>query len=69
MQADFEAILHEEEDADFAYKLFDGDGDGFVVESEVHDRFEEIYRCLCPLSARHHWSHALWQAVLSCACM
>ena len=45
MQKDFHAILEDQEDTEFAYKLFDNDGDGFVVESEVHDRFEQIYRC------------------------
>ena len=43
-ESDFEASLDSEEDAQFAFQLFDVNGDGFVVESEVHARFEAIYR-------------------------
>lgn len=50
VQADFEAILADKEDAKFAYELFDLDGDGFVLETEVHERFEEIYRCVAMVS-------------------
>ena len=43
--ADFEEVLESPEDANFAFEMFDVDGDGFVVEAEVHERFEAIYRC------------------------
>jgi hypothetical protein len=41
---DLLAVLNDENDADFAFSLFDLDGDGFVVEREVHARFQHIYR-------------------------
>lgn len=43
-ESDFEAVLDSSEDAQFAFQLFDVNGDGFVVESEVHERFEAVYR-------------------------
>lgn len=45
VEADFEDALESREDSHFAFQLFDVDGDGFVMESEVHQRFEAIYRC------------------------
>lgn len=45
VRADFEEVLESPEDANFAFEMFDVDGDGFVVEGEVHERFEAIYRC------------------------
>lgn len=54
-KADLLASLNDEEDADYAFSLFDLDGDGYVVEEEVQSRFQHIYRCalacLGPLSA------------------
>lgn len=32
--------------ADFAFGLFDLNGDGFVLEGEVHARLQKIYRCV-----------------------
>ena len=37
--------LDSDEEADFAFKLFDVDGDGWVLEDEVQSRFQQIYRC------------------------
>jgi hypothetical protein len=37
--------LSSDSEADFAFGLFDLDGDGYVVEKEVHARFQKIYRC------------------------
>lgn len=34
-----------EEDAAYAFGLFDLDNDGYVVEAEVHSRFQKMYRC------------------------
>ena len=43
---DLDCILRNEDDADYAFSLFDLDGDGYVVEEEVHSRFQKIYRCV-----------------------
>ena len=32
------------EDAEYAFGLFDLDGDGYVVEAEVHSRLQKMYR-------------------------
>ena len=40
-----QAKLNNEADATFAFELFDVDGDGYVLEEEVHARFKQIYRC------------------------
>jgi hypothetical protein len=46
-QRDFEGVMKSAKDAEFVFGLFDVDLDGFVVESELHERFEAIYRCCC----------------------
>jgi hypothetical protein len=43
---DFMAVLNDEEDTDFTFSAFDRDQDGYVVESEVHARMQECYRCV-----------------------
>lgn len=40
--------LASDAEADFAFGLFDLDGDGFVVEDEVHCRLRQMYRCAAP---------------------
>ena len=40
-----------EEDAEYAFGLFDLDNDGYVVEAEVHSRFQKMYRCVKRTSA------------------
>jgi hypothetical protein len=42
---DLGAILHDDNDIEYAFGLFDLDGDGYVVEQEVQNRFQKIYRC------------------------
>jgi hypothetical protein len=42
---DLAAILRDGEDTEQAFGLFDLDGDGYVVEQEVQNRFQKIYRC------------------------
>lgn len=44
VRADMKAVLKDDEDADYAFGLFDLDGDGYVVEAEVQSRFQKIYR-------------------------
>ena len=46
--SDVIAMLDDEEQGRFAFHLFDADGDGYVVEEEVHARFQKIYRCAAP---------------------
>ena len=46
--ASVRARLDSDEEADFAFGLFDLDGDGFVVEDEVHSRVRQMYRCAAP---------------------
>lgn len=46
-----QAKLHNEDDATFAFELFDVDGDGYVLEEEVHTRFKHIYRCAAHTAA------------------
>ena len=58
VRADFEEVLESPEDAEFAFQLFDVDRDGFVVEGEVHERFEAIYRCVCMCWAGFGGPHA-----------
>lgn len=48
---DMRACLSDDEDARFAFSLFDLDGDGYVVEEEVQGRFQKMYRCV-PRPAR-----------------
>jgi hypothetical protein len=36
--------LSNDQEADFAFGMFDLDGDGYVVEEEVQARFRNIYR-------------------------
>lgn len=43
----------DEQDASYAFSLFDLDGDGYVVEEEVQSRFQKIYRY-----ATRHTPHA-----------
>jgi hypothetical protein len=38
--------LSNDQEADFAFGLFDLDGDGYVVEEEVHARIRNLYRCV-----------------------
>jgi hypothetical protein len=38
--------LSNDQEADFAFGMFDLDGDGYVVEEEVQARFQTIYRCV-----------------------
>jgi hypothetical protein len=42
---DLLAVLNQPDDAEFAFRLFDVDGDGYVTEPEVHSRFQVMYRC------------------------
>jgi hypothetical protein len=39
---DLAALLQNEEEADFAFSLFDIDGDGYVTEPEVHSRIQAM---------------------------
>jgi hypothetical protein len=46
---DLAVMLQNEQEADFAFSLFDLDGDGYVTEPEVHSRIQAMYRC-APIS-------------------
>ena len=37
--------VQDDQAGDFAFSLFDLDGDGYIVEQEVHERFARIYWC------------------------
>ena len=56
-RADLNAVLRDSEDADYAFSLFDLDGDGYVVEEEVQSRFQKIYRC----ASQHHVPQQHWR--------
>ena len=44
-ERDMAAVMGDARDGKRAFDLFDIDGDGYVVEEEVHARFQQIYRC------------------------
>lgn len=41
---DLMSVLKNANEADFAFGLFDLDRDGYVVQEEVHARFQKIYK-------------------------
>ena len=58
-------LNNDDEMAEFAFGLFDLDGDGFVVETEVQSRFQKMYRCEAVVGPdRTEWFKALQQRAL-----
>lgn len=44
-KADLAVLLKNDAETEFAFSLFDLDGDGYVTEPEVHSRIQGMYRC------------------------
>lgn len=67
-KADLAVLLQNDQEAEFAFSLFDLDGDGYVTEPEVHSRIQSMYRsadCPLPLPLAPH-CHRSCSAVYAC---
>jgi hypothetical protein len=49
---DLAMLLQNDQEADFAFGLFDLDGDGYVTEPEVHSRIQAMYGCASRFTSR-----------------